>query len=172
MIKGLPFAVELGDILVLMKMRATYVVQLLVSMCEKTATSFAQLFQQLRNPKILGMLAELDSCIVCGVEAFCEVWTTASDDLNNGKTLSVHGILQKHNVNVVAGTAKKASIPHSPDDESSSSAAKAAALSPSTVFGVNDLIAFTTCDDVLPADANMCLVNQMQVELVNRARPD
>ena len=170
MIKGLPFVVELGDILVLMKIRATYVVQLLVSMCEKTATSFASLFTRLRDPTILAMLAELDSCIVCGVEAFCEVWTTSLEHLNEGKMLSVQAILQQHKVTVVTSIAKRLSIPHSSANGSSPSAANAAPSS-CTVFGVNDLIAFTTCDDVLPADANMCLMNQMQLELLRYARP-
>ena len=163
-LKGMSFQLEFCHVMVLMRMRATYVVQLLVSTCEKHATAFQTLFKRLREPETLKSLTELDACIISGAEAFCEAWTSALVALNNNQALDKNAILKSHGIKILDGSSSES--PGAKDESSDDGTTRAS----DTLFGVNDLIQFTTCSHVLPADANMALMQLMQLSLFERAR--
>ena len=68
------------DAVTLSKMRATYMIQLLVDMCANSASSdtWLQLFSSLKDKTIQRDLVTLDSCCINGLQEFCSVWTEAT----------------------------------------------------------------------------------------------
>lgn len=151
----------------LLRLRATYMVQLLVTLSQSTATSLSTLFTNLRSQETLKTLAEMDACVIGTMDVFCEVWTSALTELNVQSKVDIAAILRKHEVKARTSGAKSmlgqtpgagAEKDKSDDDIP-------------TVFQVNHLIKYTLNLDVLPADSHLALMLEVQKQLLCIARP-
>ena len=155
------------DAVTLLRLRATYVVQLLVSCCANDASSTKTMFQRIKDSDVLLKLATMDACVIKGFDAFCEVWTTALTVLNDpGKTFDINQILTACGVPTTVGGSECAAARGGVAGDPGTS------CEAPTVFHTNELITFTTCDAVLPADENMALLLELQHALLETARTD
>ena len=170
-LEKLSFKLETKHVLGILNMRTTYVVQLLVSTCSATSKSLSPLFKALRSEQVLTKIAELDSCIVNGVESFCEAWTSALDSLNSQGDFDIQTILTSHDIKAMTSKAKTlcgTSSVSGSTDAGGSGDVHASTLE--KVFPVEKLISFTACDAVCPADVNMFLMHHIQQVLLVTAR--
>ena len=152
----------------LIRLRATYMVQLLVTVCESSAKSFANLFKNLHSQDVLRSLADLDCCII-RADVFNDVWASVLYELNTSSTFDMGAILKKHDVKALTASAKSrlGLVTGSAGDEVEGTETP----DHQTIFAINDLLQFTACEDVLPSDQNWALMQHMQMALLEQARP-
>ena len=87
----------------LLKIRAMYIMQLLITLVMQTSNNLEAVFQQFESPAVREKLALMDSCLL-SYEAFTAVWQTAIKDLLVNGTLDVSNVLKSCNVTIVTGT--------------------------------------------------------------------
>ena len=168
---------ELGlqprDALVLLTIRATYVVQLLVAVVEPSATSLKNLFKSFTDQSQLKLLAELDACLITGVANFCDVWTSALAHLNEEAAgqLDIGKILKHHEVKSITSDGKSRSASGGScdglDEEVNQTDDEIRQF-----FGINELITFKLhpTNGVLPIDEQQSLMWAVQMKLLSLGR--
>ncbi|CAL1163170.1 unnamed protein product [Cladocopium goreaui] len=157
----------------LSSMRATYMIQLLVDLCAKTAksTTWANLFARLDERETQSSLVTLDSCSINGLQEFCSMWSEALECLARSSAanpVDLPAILAKAEVKPMTKEAIKLSGKTSstnPDD----AAAEDNAESPS-VFSVKELAEFGQSDLVPAADQLFQLRWMISAKLIEAAR--
>ena len=104
-IKNLHMDAQSG--VLLLKLRAQYVVQLLVNICNRGADSAANLkplFEVLQNDKTArSMLRDLDTCLL-SFDSMCLGWTSALNDILNTGTFNIGDVLSRNKIKPVTAT--------------------------------------------------------------------
>ena len=121
----------------LLRVRAMYVIQLLVTLASETAVNLATLFDRFKEKALLEKLAFMDACLL-SYEAMTLAWSAALKDLMLAGSLDIKSVLSQCNISTVTGMAAAAGLKVSgtaddkPDDESE----------PAMVFSWKELMTF------------------------------
>ena len=93
--------------MLLLKVRASYVVQLLVSICNRggeSAANLKPLFEVLQGNKATrSMLRDLDTCLL-SFDSMCLGWTSALNDILDTGSFKIGDVLSKNKIKPVTAT--------------------------------------------------------------------
>ena len=151
----------------ILKIRAMYIMQLLVTLVSQTSTNLTSVFQQFETSATRERLALMDSCLL-SYEAFTAAWQLAIKDLLVNGTLDVPNILKSCNVTIVTGTGTQSGLGDgtNPDVQGGDEDDEQAQDS---VYKWFDLLNFGFDDDLLSADTLRLIELDIEKAILNHS---
>ena len=153
----------------LLKIRAMYIMQLLVTLVSQTSNNLNAIFHQFESSTMREKLALMDSCLL-SYEAFTAVWQMAIKDLLVNATLDVPNVLNSCNVTIVTGTGTSSGLDvgdgKNPDANGGDDDGERVQDS---VFKWFDLLNFGFDDGLLSADTLRCIELEIEKAILNHS---
>lgn len=153
----------------LLKIRAMYIMQLLVTLVSQTSNNLNAIFHQFESSTMREKLALMDSCLL-SYEAFTAVWQMAIKDLLVNATLDVPNVLNSCNVTIVTGTGTSSGLDvgdgKNPDANGGDDDGERVQDS---FFKWFDLLNFGFDDGLLSADTLRCIELEIEKAILNHS---